>query len=329
MAGRKMERAPGKEQKVLEVGIRHPLWNQHVSTRLARWLELQLNKSGSFSITGLGGLRVTARKRKGGGGGSYNHRGTTKPSLCALPVLALSLGQLSRAESRQQEAAACTLTCPGKHAIPTPSHSYNLHGPKIKVIQGFNLHLPVITPSSTWQLWTSVLYVTRASYSPASSLRTGSILREKLPLRKAESWTDTRDLMCSAVFRRPEGSTSSTMCGSWWVLGGGQVSGSCQRQRQNQGCGAGRRECREGERWLEVSPTLPSPHKDTDLCWPWHTFLHAASTARMSCRADASSSLTSFWGSGGKAAQLNSLLWPILSAPCFPPLLLLVGCGQL
>lgn len=70
MAGRKMERAPGKEQKVLEVGIRHPLWNQHVSTRLARWLELQLNKSGSFSITGLGGLRVTARKRKGGGGGS-------------------------------------------------------------------------------------------------------------------------------------------------------------------------------------------------------------------------------------------------------------------
>lgn len=66
MAGRKMERDPGKEQKVLDVGTWRPLWNQHVSTRLARWLELQLKKSGSFSITGLGALRVTAKKKKGG-----------------------------------------------------------------------------------------------------------------------------------------------------------------------------------------------------------------------------------------------------------------------
>lgn len=68
MAGRRMERPPCEEQKVPEVGTGRPLWNQHVSTRLARWLELQLNKSGSFSTTGLDGLRVTARKRKGGGG---------------------------------------------------------------------------------------------------------------------------------------------------------------------------------------------------------------------------------------------------------------------
>ena len=68
MVGRRMERAPCKEQKVPEVGTRCPLWNQHVSTRLARWLELQLNKNGSFSTTGLGGLRVTAKKRMWWGG---------------------------------------------------------------------------------------------------------------------------------------------------------------------------------------------------------------------------------------------------------------------
>lgn len=75
-----------------------------------------------------------------------------------------------------------------------------------------------------------------------------------------------------------------------------------------------------------VSHPPQSPHEDTDLSWPWRTFPHAASTAQMSCQAAAS---TSFWGSGGKAARLNSPLWPTLSAPCFPPLLLLVGCGQL
>lgn len=64
MVGRRMERAPCKEQKVLEVGTRCPLWNQHVSTRLAWWLESQLSRSGSFSITGPGGLRVTAGKKK-------------------------------------------------------------------------------------------------------------------------------------------------------------------------------------------------------------------------------------------------------------------------
>lgn len=63
MAGWRMERVPDKEQRVLEVGPGCLSWNQHVSTRLARWLELQLIKSSSFSITGLGGLRVTAKRR--------------------------------------------------------------------------------------------------------------------------------------------------------------------------------------------------------------------------------------------------------------------------
>lgn len=63
MAGCKMERVLDKEQKVLEVGPGCSLWNQHVSTRLARWLELQLIRSSSLSITGPGGLRVTAKRR--------------------------------------------------------------------------------------------------------------------------------------------------------------------------------------------------------------------------------------------------------------------------
>lgn len=63
MAGWKMERVLDKEQKVLEEGPGCSLWNQHVSTRLPWWLELQLIKSSSFSITGLGGLRVTAKRR--------------------------------------------------------------------------------------------------------------------------------------------------------------------------------------------------------------------------------------------------------------------------
>lgn len=63
MAGWRTERVPDKEQKVLEVGPRCSLWNQHVSTRLARWLELQLIKSSSLSVTGLGGLRVTTKRR--------------------------------------------------------------------------------------------------------------------------------------------------------------------------------------------------------------------------------------------------------------------------
>lgn len=182
---------------------------------------------------------VTARKRKEGGDrGSCDHGGTTKPSLCTPPVLALSLGHLSL-QSREQTAGSCALSggcclysnLPWQTQYPPLSHPYNLPRLKIDILQGFRLLLPVITPSSTWQLWTSVSYATSASYSPASSLRTGLIRREKLPLRKAESWTDTRGLMGSAVFRRPEYPTSSTTCGSWWALGAGEVSGLCQRQR--------------------------------------------------------------------------------------------------
>lgn len=65
MAGRGMERVLDEEQTFLEVGPRCSLWNQHVSTRLAQWLELQVIKSSSFPITGLGGLRVTAKRRFG------------------------------------------------------------------------------------------------------------------------------------------------------------------------------------------------------------------------------------------------------------------------
>lgn len=63
MAGWRMERVLDEEQTVLEVEPRCSLWNQHVSTRLARWLELQVIKSSSFPITGRGGLRVTAKRR--------------------------------------------------------------------------------------------------------------------------------------------------------------------------------------------------------------------------------------------------------------------------
>lgn len=105
-AGRRMERVPCKAQKVLEVGTRCPLWNQHVSTRLARWLELQLSKSGSFSTTGLGGLSVTVRKRKEGRQEKLGHGGTTKSSLCAppLPPQSASLSPELRADSRKLRA---------------------------------------------------------------------------------------------------------------------------------------------------------------------------------------------------------------------------------
>lgn len=98
MAGRRMERAPCEEQKVLEVGTRRPLWNQHVSTRLARWLELHRNKSGSFSTTGLGGLMVTVRKNKWQRG-KLRSQGDCPFSPSFVPQAALSLEL--RAQSRK------------------------------------------------------------------------------------------------------------------------------------------------------------------------------------------------------------------------------------
>lgn len=70
----------------------------------------------------------------------------------------------------------------------------------------------------------------------------------------------------------------------------------------------GRREYEEGEKGLKGPPNPPLPKKGLYLCWPWHTFPHAASTAQISCQADALNSPSSFWGSSGRAARLNSPL---------------------
>lgn len=155
-----MERAPDKEQKVLEVGPTCSLWSQHVSTGLARWLELQLIKSSSFSITGLGGLRVTAKRRRFWVGDELRSQGHYQTSPLCPPcpnfVPQAAVPSELKAGSRKlhfPEGAACTLTCLAKHSISTLSHLYNLPSPKITILQVFRPLAPVTSPSSTWQLW--------------------------------------------------------------------------------------------------------------------------------------------------------------------------------